>query len=183
MSGLPVGEGELVTFDTGVRQYGIRLRQGRVDASQVQRHARAVRITEEFFREDPVLPGAVERAEARSEEPEGAAASRAGRTCLVGMGGTVTSLASVKFKMAVYDPDVVQGSTLTLDEINAQIADYAGKTPRTAARDRGTPAQAGGRDPRGGVHRPRESARFSAFSSFTVSDRAFATARLRAVPK
>ena len=47
---------------------------------------------------------------------------------LVGMGGTVTSMASVKHQMAQYDPDVIQGSTLSLDDVNAQIADYAAKT-------------------------------------------------------
>jgi exopolyphosphatase/guanosine-5'-triphosphate,3'-diphosphate pyrophosphatase len=44
------------------------------------------------------------------------------------MGGTVTSLASVKHRMAEYDPDVVQGSALTREDITGQIEDYAGKT-------------------------------------------------------
>ena len=44
------------------------------------------------------------------------------------MGGTITSIASVKHRMAEYNPDIVQGSTLTADDITAQIADYVGKT-------------------------------------------------------
>ena len=44
------------------------------------------------------------------------------------MGGTVTSMASVKHKMPQYDPDVIHGSTLSLDDVKAQIADYAAKT-------------------------------------------------------
>ena len=128
MSGLPVGDGELVTFDTGGGSTEFVYGKGASMLRKFSVTLGAVRITEEFFREDPVLPGAVERAEAeivKSLKDGGVS----GRTdFLVGMGGTVTSLASVKLKMAVYDPDIVQGSTLTLDEINAQIADYAGKT-------------------------------------------------------
>ncbi len=44
------------------------------------------------------------------------------------MGGTVTSLASVKFKMETYDPDVVQGSVLTLAELKDMVAMFASMT-------------------------------------------------------
>jgi len=47
---------------------------------------------------------------------------------LVGMGGTVTSMAAVKHKMVTYDPDVIQGSSLTEADVAGQIADYAAKT-------------------------------------------------------
>ena len=128
MSGLPVGDGELVTFDTGGGSTEFVYGKGASMLRKFSVTLGAVRITEEFFREDPVLPGSVDRASAEIVKSlkEGGVSGRT--DFLVGMGGTVTSLASVKFRMAVYDPDIVQGSTLTLDEINAQIADYAGKT-------------------------------------------------------
>jgi exopolyphosphatase/guanosine-5'-triphosphate,3'-diphosphate pyrophosphatase len=49
-------------------------------------------------------------------------------TQLIGVGGTVTSLAAVKHKMTQYDPDIIQGSMLGLEELNEQIALYASKT-------------------------------------------------------
>lgn len=47
---------------------------------------------------------------------------------LVGMGGTVTSMGAVKHKMIKYDPDVIQGSTLTKADISEQIGDYSTRT-------------------------------------------------------
>lgn len=47
---------------------------------------------------------------------------------LVGLGGTVTSLASVKLRMEAYDPDLVQGSILSLDDVNEMIEMFASKT-------------------------------------------------------
>ena len=44
------------------------------------------------------------------------------------MGGTVTSMGAVKHKMIKYDPDVIQGSTLTKADISEQIGDYSTRT-------------------------------------------------------
>lgn len=41
---------------------------------------------------------------------------------LVGIGGTVTSMGAVMHKMTKYDPDLIQGSKLTLQEVNRQLA-------------------------------------------------------------
>jgi exopolyphosphatase / guanosine-5'-triphosphate,3'-diphosphate pyrophosphatase len=43
---------------------------------------------------------------------------------VVGMGGAVTNLAAVKHGLAVYDPDVVQGTVLDRAEIDRQIELY-----------------------------------------------------------
>ena len=88
----------------------------------------AVRITEQFFKDDPVASGSVEAATALIEK-ELADGGVDGKTdFLVGMGGTITSIASVKHRMTEYDPDVVQGSTLTAGDIADQITDYTKKT-------------------------------------------------------
>ena len=88
----------------------------------------AVRITEQFFKDDPVAPGSVEAATALIER-ELADGGVDGKTdFLVGMGGTITSIASVKHRMTEYDPDVVQGSILTAGDIADQITDYTKKT-------------------------------------------------------
>lgn len=41
---------------------------------------------------------------------------------LVGIGGTITSMGAVKFKMEKCDPDVIQGSILTRDDVDSLIA-------------------------------------------------------------
>ena len=40
------------------------------------------------------------------------------------MGGAVTNMAAVKHAMAVYDPDVVQGSVIDRAEVDRQIELY-----------------------------------------------------------
>ncbi|MFO7896953.1 MAG: hypothetical protein R6U84_08475 [Candidatus Cloacimonadales bacterium] len=47
---------------------------------------------------------------------------------MVGIGGTVTSMGAVMYQMKDYDPQIIQGSTLTLREVNKQIAQYQSKT-------------------------------------------------------
>ncbi|MDR1733008.1 MAG: Ppx/GppA family phosphatase [Synergistaceae bacterium] len=128
MSGIDVGGKNLVTFDTGGGSTEFVYGRGETMLKKFSVSLGAVRLTEQFFNADPVAAGSVSEAEALIEK-ELAAGGVDGQTdFLVGMGGTVTSIASVKHKMAVYDPDVVQGSSLTAGDIAAQIRDYEGKT-------------------------------------------------------
>jgi exopolyphosphatase/guanosine-5'-triphosphate,3'-diphosphate pyrophosphatase len=128
LSGLPVGKGELVTFDTGGGSTEFVYGKGAEMLRKFSVPLGAVRITEEFFGDDPVREGAVEKAfrEIRRSLEEGGVTGSP--DVLVGMGGTVTSLASVKHGMEVYDPDVVQGSELTLEEIREMISRFASMT-------------------------------------------------------
>lgn len=128
MSGIDVENRSLVTFDTGGGSTEFVYGRGEAMLKKFSVNLGAVRITEQFFKDDPVAPGSVEAAEALIKK-ELLAGEVDGRTdFLVGMGGTVTSLASVKHRMVEYDPDIVQGSILTMNDINTQIADYAQKT-------------------------------------------------------
>ena len=43
---------------------------------------------------------------------------------LVGMGGAVTNLTSVRLALQVYDPEAVQGASLTAREVDRQIELY-----------------------------------------------------------
>lgn len=88
----------------------------------------SVRFTEDYLAQTPV-PGdrlAAVRAAIKAEFAAGGVTGPA--DLLVGMGGTVTTMAAVKYGMAKYDPDRVQNSTLTLDDVRSQIADYASKS-------------------------------------------------------
>ena len=128
LSGLPLAGGELVTFDTGGGSTEFVYGRGTEMVRKFSIPLGAVRITEEFFADDPVRPGSVDAAvkEIRSSLTGGGVLGSP--EVIVGMGGTVTSLASVKFKMETYDPDVVQGSVLTLAELKDMAAMFASMT-------------------------------------------------------
>jgi len=128
MSGIDVGDRDLVTFDTGGGSTEFVYGRGEKMLKKFSVTLGAVRITEQFFKDDPVASGSVEAATALIEK-ELADGGVDGKTdFLVGMGGTITSIASVKHRMTEYDPDVVQGSTLTAGDIADQITDYTKKT-------------------------------------------------------
>lgn len=128
LSGLPVGGKELVVFDTGGGSTEFIYGRGPEMLKKFSLPIGAVRITEEYFRDNPVREGSVGDALERIKK-ELAEGSASGSTdVLVGLGGTVTTLASVKLRMDVYDPDVVQGSVLTLDDINGMIEMFASMT-------------------------------------------------------
>jgi exopolyphosphatase/guanosine-5'-triphosphate,3'-diphosphate pyrophosphatase len=47
---------------------------------------------------------------------------------LIGIGGTVTSMGAVMHKMVKYDPKIIQGSQMSLEEVKRQIELYQNKT-------------------------------------------------------
>lgn len=128
LSGLPRVSGELVTFDTGGGSTEFVFGHGDEIERRFSIPLGAVRITEEFFAGDPVTPGYVEKArqEIRKSLEEGGL--KGSPDVLVGMGGTVTSLAAVKHEMVTYDPDVVQGSVLTGEDLGAMADRFASLT-------------------------------------------------------
>ena len=129
MSGIPgAADADLVTMDTGGGSTEFVFGTAGKIVRKFSLNVGAVRFTEKYLSQMPVVPEKLAEAqtEIKKELSEGGVSGPV--KFLVGMGGTVTSMASVKHKMAKYDPDVIQGSKLTLDDINAQIADYAAKT-------------------------------------------------------
>ncbi len=129
MSGIPGAvDADLVTMDTGGGSTEFVFGTAGKIVRKFSLNVGAVRFTEKYLSQMPVAPEKLAEAqtEIKKELSEGGVSGPV--KFLVGMGGTVTSMASVKHKMAKYDPDVIQGSKLTLDDINAQIADYAAKT-------------------------------------------------------
>ena len=129
MSGIEgAADADLVTMDTGGGSTEFVFGTAGKIVRKFSLNVGAVRFTEQYLSQMPVAAEKLAEAQAqiKKELSEGGVSGPV--KFLVGMGGTVTSMASVKHKMAKYDPDVIQGSTLTLDDINAQIADYAAKT-------------------------------------------------------
>jgi exopolyphosphatase/guanosine-5'-triphosphate,3'-diphosphate pyrophosphatase len=82
----------------------------------------SVRLTERHVRHDP--PGADELAAVEREVDDALAAVPwpAGAATLVGVAGTVTSLAAMALGLVSYDADRVHGHDLTLGELDGEIA-------------------------------------------------------------
>ncbi len=129
LSGLPLEEGgELVIFDTGGGSTEFIFGQGTTLKNRFSVNLGALIITEKFFADDPVAEGSVDAAVAYIDE-EFAKAGVVGKPLqVVGMGGTVTSMGAVKHKMVKYNPDVIQGSTLTKEDVQEQVESYASRT-------------------------------------------------------
>lgn len=86
----------------------------------------AVRLTERCIRSDP--PTAAELAEVRQAAAAALAQLGASFACdarVVGVAGTVTTLATVALQMSTYDTERVNGYELARGELSAQIARFA----------------------------------------------------------
>jgi len=129
LSGLPLEEGgELVIFDTGGGSTEFIFGEGTTLKNRFSVNLGALIITENFFADDPVKEGSVDAAVAYIDE-EFAKAGVVGKPIqVVGMGGTVTSMGAVKHKMVKYNPDIIQGSTLTKEDVQEQVETYAART-------------------------------------------------------
>lgn len=117
-------EGSLVVFDTGGGSTQFTFGEGSNVSERFSVDVGAVRYTEQF-RLDGVVTDEV--LAAALEEISRDLLSIQGRTvpaAVVGMGGAITNITSVYHSMATYDPDIVQGTILTRDEISRQIDLY-----------------------------------------------------------
>lgn len=123
-SGLGLGDGTLVIFDTGGGSSQFTFGQGaRVDR-RFSVNVGAVRYTERFRLDQavsaPVLQQVIDDMAADLTVLDGAAPPDA----LVGMGGAVTNLTAVMLGLSKYDPELVQGSVLDRSEVHRQIEQY-----------------------------------------------------------
>ncbi len=122
LSGLGTGEGRVVVFDTGGGSTEFIFGDGEEILDRFSLDVGSRQPTEEFCTSDPVTEA--ELAAMVSYLENQFARLKPGVDSLVGMGGTVTSLGAVYHEMKVYDADVIQGSTLTLAEVERQVEMY-----------------------------------------------------------
>jgi exopolyphosphatase/guanosine-5'-triphosphate,3'-diphosphate pyrophosphatase len=120
-------EGGLIVVDIGGGSTEIVLaQQGRQTLAR-SLPLGSVRLTEQNVRHDPVT--ADELAAVRAAVASGLAGiTFPGDATLVGVAGTVTSLAAMAESMATYDPARVHGYRLAGDQLAAQIARLAGSS-------------------------------------------------------
>jgi exopolyphosphatase / guanosine-5'-triphosphate,3'-diphosphate pyrophosphatase len=91
----------------------------------------AVRLTERFVLHDPPAAGEVERLTAFAANAIAATVPggvRRGVRGAVGVAGTFTSLVAYKLGLRVYRPELVHGHVLSVADIDAAVARFAGLT-------------------------------------------------------
>jgi exopolyphosphatase/guanosine-5'-triphosphate,3'-diphosphate pyrophosphatase len=120
-TGLGTSDGSLVVFETGGGSTQFTFgREERVE-EQFSVPVGAVRFTEQFgldgLVDEKVLAAALAAIAADLASLDG----RPRPDTLVAMGGAVTNLAAVKLELQTYDPEIVQGSELDLEELDRLI--------------------------------------------------------------
>jgi exopolyphosphatase/guanosine-5'-triphosphate,3'-diphosphate pyrophosphatase len=127
-SGLGLGEGSLVIFDTGGGSSQFSFGRGSAVEQRFSVNVGAVRYTEKYGLGGVVSPEQLQAALAAIAGDLGRLGGRPSPDTLVGMGGAVTNLAAVKHGLAQYDPNIIQGSTLERPEIQRQMELYRTKS-------------------------------------------------------
>ena len=125
-SGLPQAGGRLVVFDTGGGSTQFTFgRSAQEIEERFSLEVGAVRYTERFGLATAEPEDVVDEALGAIAEDLASLASRPRPDAVIGMGGALTNMAAVSHGLTTYDPDVVQGSTLDVAEIDRQIRLYA----------------------------------------------------------
>jgi len=167
------GAGPLAVLDVGGGSTEFTAGDGPAPRARTSLQVGAVRLTERHVRTDPPGPDdlAALRAAARAAlAPIGPLAAGLRGARLVGVAGTVTTLAAVEQALPVYDAARVHGSALTLGQIDALAA-------RLSALPVAARAALPGMEPKradvivAGAVVVAEAMRAAGFDRLTVSDR------------
>ncbi|HTQ07698.1 MAG TPA: Ppx/GppA phosphatase family protein [Polyangiaceae bacterium] len=133
LSGLSA-RGPVTVFDVGGGSTeivnGTRDGGARVDAA-VSLDIGSVRLFERHVRSDPATPDELARVRADIDGALAAAPRATGPRVLVGVAGTVTTLAAVALELDSYDPARVHGSVLALARVE-ELAQRLGALPLAA---------------------------------------------------
>jgi exopolyphosphatase/guanosine-5'-triphosphate,3'-diphosphate pyrophosphatase len=127
-SGLGLGPGSLVIFDTGGGSSQFTFGRGADIVEQFSVNVGAVRFTEKYGLAGAVAPADLQRALDAIAADLARLDAAAAPDALVGMGGAVTNLTAVMLGLRDYDPDAVQGAVLTLREVERQVELYASRS-------------------------------------------------------
>jgi exopolyphosphatase/guanosine-5'-triphosphate,3'-diphosphate pyrophosphatase len=122
-------EGELLVMDIGGGSTEFIRGTGRLPRSIQSLPVGSVRLTERFFPDDPVKPPQLRALAAHVREAFAALpAPRAGCFRMVGVAGTVTTLAAMNLRLRDYDPEAIRRARLTGEDLDLLIATLAGRT-------------------------------------------------------
>jgi exopolyphosphatase/guanosine-5'-triphosphate,3'-diphosphate pyrophosphatase len=118
------GEGDLVVFDTGGGSSQFTFGRGAEVDDRFSVDVGAARFTEGFGLGGAVSTDTLRDAMSAIRADLGRLDGKPPPDALVGMGGAITNMTAVSLHLDPYDPDRVQGATLTVDEVDRQIELY-----------------------------------------------------------
>lgn len=121
-------EKDVVVFDTGGGSTEFIFGKGAELKNRISLNVGAVHPTEEFLISDPVTNDELSKMQNFMKEFFTEKIQDRKADYLIGIGGTVTSMGAVMHKMVKYDPTIIQGSQMSLIEVNNQIELYKNKT-------------------------------------------------------
>lgn len=122
---LGIPGGVAVVFDTGGGSTQVTIGQSGEIRERFSINLGAARLTEQFGLSGPVSGETLAASRAAIAGELGRLDGVERPDALVGMGGAVPNLAAVSLAMTHYDPDRIQGASLTRAEAERQIAWYA----------------------------------------------------------
>ena len=125
---LDVGRGSLVVFDTGGGSSEFTFGQAGKIEERFSVDVGAARYTERFGLDGAVSDDGLAEALEAIAADLGRLDGRQRPAALVGMGGALTNLASVRHGLATYDAGVVHGTVLDRAEVDRQIELYRTRT-------------------------------------------------------
>ena len=118
----------IVVFDTGGGSTEFIFGNGNELKKRISLDIGAIYPTEKFLHSNPVTEVELQNLQDHIENFFADNDLKGQADILCGIGGTVTTMGAVKHKMVKYDPEMIQGSSLELDEINRQIRMFSAKT-------------------------------------------------------
>lgn len=121
-AGVGLADGNVVVFDSGGGSTQFTFGHGGDVDERYSVNVGAVSYTERFGLDQAVDEDTIAEARRALAEDLASLDERSSPDALVGMGGAMTNLTAVSLALAPYDPDVVQGATVSLGEIERQIA-------------------------------------------------------------
>ena len=119
--------GDTTVFDTGGGSTEFVFGRGTRIANSLSIPIGAVRVTEKFFVSDPVDTESLYSAKKHIREVLASAGGleRSDSSFVIGLGGGVVAMASVKLALPVLLPESINGTSLTKDDVDGQVKLYA----------------------------------------------------------
>ena len=132
---------DTTVFDTGGGSTEFIFGSGNLITSSLSASVGAVRLTEKFFASAQVDPKSLSSAREYAQDILSSAGlpERGKQSFVIGLGGGVAAMTSVKLALPVFLPQAINGASLTKDDIDRQVALFASSSVQERMRITGLP--------------------------------------------
>lgn len=129
VEGLDLGNKKTAVIDIGGGSTEFIFGEGPTIRDRFSLKIGSLKMTEQFLKSDPVTDKEFNSLmEFLKEQFEKDVKSPFDNPYLIGMGGTMTNLGAMYHKIEKYDPNVVHGTEISLNELNTMIDDVKSRT-------------------------------------------------------